>query len=111
MDGAAADFVGDFSDWLRDGESGKNKQAAQFIKDFEVKVFDEKNHFHVSFNEDGKDILSGLSETNQMHYNVHSDQFQNMSTPDEVSGTPMINMNPSHYSKEQERFFHPFFGN
>jgi len=108
MDGAAADFVGDFSDWLRDGKSGKNKQASQFIKDFEVKVFDEKDHFHVSFNEEGEDISSKLNKTNQTHYNIHLQQFQNMSTPDEVSGTLMINMNPSHYSKEEERFFHPF---
>jgi len=83
-------------------------QASQFIKDFEVKVFDEKDHFHVSFNEEGEDISSKLNKTNQTHYNIHLQQFQNMSTPDEVSGTLMINMNPSHYSKEEERFFHPF---
>ena len=43
-----------------------------------------------------------------MHYNVHSDQFDKISTPDGVSGTAMVNMNPSHYDKEQERYFSPF---
>ena len=106
MDGSAGDFTGDFQDWLKDGESGKNKEAAKFIKDFNVKIHDEENHFHVSFNEKGEDISLNLSESNQSLYNWHSEQFKDLSTPDETSGTMMINMNPSSYQGEQRNLLY-----
>lgn len=102
MDAASGDFVGDFQTWLLEGKAGTNKQAAQFIKDFNVTVLLENKgkkgeHVHVTFPEIDP---SNLSESNQNFYNTHLSQFDNLSTEGDVPGTTVINMNPSHYRED-----------
>ena len=102
MDAASGDFVGKFQEWLLEGKAGTNKQAAQFIKDFNVTVLLENKgkkgeHVHVTFPEIDP---SNLSESNQNFYNTHLSQFDNLSTEGDVPGTTVINMNPSHYRED-----------
>jgi hypothetical protein len=100
MEGAAGDFTGSFKRWLEDGKSGKNKEAAKFLKDFDVNVLDESDHFHVTF---GQNIdIESLPEEHQADYLTHKNQFDQLSTdsPD-VAGTKVIDMNPVSYQGEQ----------
>tara|TARA_Y100000593_G_scaffold30492_1_gene60377 strand:- start:6711 stop:9584 length:2874 start_codon:yes stop_codon:yes gene_type:complete len=98
MTGDAGDFVGEFKQWLKDGDSGKNKKAAEFIKDFNVDVLDEHDHFHVTF---GEISVDNLPKEHQADYYQHEEQFNTLSvdSPD-VMGTRVINMNPSVYQGE-----------
>jgi hypothetical protein len=100
MEGAAGDFTGSFKRWLEDGKSGKNKEAAKFLKDFDVDVLDESDHFHVTF---GQNIdIESLPEEHQADYLTHKNQFDQLAidSPD-VAGTKVINMNPLSYQGEQ----------
>jgi len=93
MEGASADFVGGFRNWLNSDKS------EQFRKDFNVKVLDEHDHFHVTFG--GADINT-LTEENKANYEVHSSQFNNLKQEGSVSGTEVISMNPSDYKQTDE---------
>ena len=100
MEGAAGDFTGGFKTWLKEGKSGKNKEAAKFLEDFNVTVLDESDHFHVTF---GQDVnIESLPEERHADYLTHKNQFAQLSVESsDVAGTTVINMNPSVYQGEQ----------
>jgi hypothetical protein len=108
--GEAVDFTGDFKTWLAEGDAGTNKEAAEFIKDFNVHVYNETDHFHVSFKDIDTDKLSETSEIfkeNLNHYDVYNTQFTDLSTSSEkFPDISVINMNPLSYQGKRRDYLY-----
>jgi len=91
----AGDFTGSFRNWLASSKSKK------FRKDFNIKVLDESDHFHVTFNDFDQ---SKLTLENRSHLGMYDQLFNRLSIKQDgenESGQTVINMNPSVYSMKE----------